>query len=56
CPLWDWALNLLQNPFLELHFIWDAEWVFKLDGEMYECFYTEPWMGNHWWDIQVHCN
>ncbi|KAI6000174.1 hypothetical protein F5J12DRAFT_724156 [Pisolithus orientalis] len=52
CPLWDLALNLLQNPFLEPHFVWDAEQVFKLDGEMYECFYTEPWMGNHWWDIQ----
>ncbi|KAI5994281.1 hypothetical protein F5J12DRAFT_785841 [Pisolithus orientalis] len=52
CPLWDWALNLLQNPFLEPHFVWDAEQVFKLDSEMYECFYTEPWMGNHWWDIQ----
>ncbi|KAI5997651.1 hypothetical protein F5J12DRAFT_725225 [Pisolithus orientalis] len=55
-PLWDWALDLLQNPFLEPHFIWDAEWVFKLDGETYEHFYTEPWMGDHWWDIQVCCN
>ncbi|KIN97740.1 hypothetical protein M404DRAFT_32072 [Pisolithus tinctorius Marx 270] len=53
CPLWDWALDLLQNPSLALHFVWDAEWVFKLDGETYECFYTKPWMGDCWWDIQV---
>ncbi|KIN99839.1 hypothetical protein M404DRAFT_30104 [Pisolithus tinctorius Marx 270] len=53
CPLWDWALDLLQNPSLALHFVWHAEQVFKLDGEMYGCFYTKPWMGDHWWDIQV---
>ncbi|KAI6032391.1 hypothetical protein EDC04DRAFT_2605208 [Pisolithus marmoratus] len=60
CPLWDWALDLLQNPFLALHFVWDAQQLFKHDGKKYECFYTEPWMGDHWWDIQgypmvVHC-
>ncbi|KAI6138247.1 hypothetical protein BKA82DRAFT_28232 [Pisolithus tinctorius] len=53
CPLWDWALDLLQNPSLALHFVWDAERVFKLDGETYEHFYTEPWTGDRWWDIQV---
>ncbi|KIN95000.1 hypothetical protein M404DRAFT_34566 [Pisolithus tinctorius Marx 270] len=52
-PLWDWALDLLQNPSLAPHFVWDAERVFKLDGETYEHFYTEPWTGDHWWDIQV---
>ncbi|KAI6043370.1 hypothetical protein EDC04DRAFT_2600237 [Pisolithus marmoratus] len=31
-PLWGWALNLLQNPSLALHFIWDAQWLFKHDG------------------------
>ncbi|KAI6099276.1 hypothetical protein EV401DRAFT_2081596 [Pisolithus croceorrhizus] len=51
-PLWDWALDLLQNPSLTLHFVWDAQQLFKHDGKKYECFYTEPWMGTHWWDIQ----
>ncbi|KAG2056063.1 hypothetical protein BDR06DRAFT_970497 [Suillus hirtellus] len=23
-PVWDWALNLLDNPLLTLHFVWDA--------------------------------
>ncbi|KAI6000201.1 hypothetical protein F5J12DRAFT_784505 [Pisolithus orientalis] len=52
CPLWDWALDLLQNSSLAPHFVWDAQWLFKHDGERYECFYMEPWTGNHWWDIQ----
>ncbi|KAI6115074.1 hypothetical protein EDD16DRAFT_1520797 [Pisolithus croceorrhizus] len=52
-PLWDWALDLLQNPSLTLHFVWDAQQLFKHDGKKYECFYTEPWMGTHWWDIQL---
>ncbi|KAI6100038.1 hypothetical protein EDD16DRAFT_1456170, partial [Pisolithus croceorrhizus] len=46
CPLWDWTLDLLQNPPLALHFVWDAQWLFKQDGKKYECFYTEPWTGN----------
>ncbi|KAI6001643.1 hypothetical protein F5J12DRAFT_906480 [Pisolithus orientalis] len=52
CPLWDWALDLLQNSSLAPHFIWDAQQLFKHDGERYERFYTEPWTGDHWWDIQ----
>ncbi|KAI6155453.1 hypothetical protein BKA82DRAFT_4326665 [Pisolithus tinctorius] len=51
-PLWDWALDLLQNSSLAPHFIWDAQWLFKHDGERYERFYMEPWTGDHWWDIQ----
>ncbi|KAI5985802.1 hypothetical protein EDC04DRAFT_2873644 [Pisolithus marmoratus] len=52
CPLWDRALDLLQNPSLAPHFVWDAQWLFKHDGEKYERFYTEPWTGDRWWDIQ----
>ncbi|KAI6097079.1 hypothetical protein F5141DRAFT_1067355 [Pisolithus sp. B1] len=52
CPLWDWAFNLLQNPLLAPHFIWDAQCLFKYDGEKYECFYTKLWTGDCWWDIQ----
>ncbi|KIK25721.1 hypothetical protein PISMIDRAFT_9458 [Pisolithus microcarpus 441] len=51
-PLWDWALDLLQNPSLAPHFIWDAQRLFKHNGEKYERFYTEPWTGDRWWDIQ----
>ncbi|KAI6146828.1 hypothetical protein BKA82DRAFT_4330327 [Pisolithus tinctorius] len=51
-PLWDWALDLLQNSSLAPHFVWDAQQLFKHDSERYECFYTEPWTSDHWWDIQ----
>ncbi|KAI5990052.1 hypothetical protein F5J12DRAFT_907606 [Pisolithus orientalis] len=44
CSLWEWALDLLLNPLLASHFIWDAQW--------YERFYSEPWTGDRWWDIQ----
>ncbi|KAI6035874.1 hypothetical protein EDC04DRAFT_2604784 [Pisolithus marmoratus] len=44
-PLWDWALDLFQNPSLTPHFVWDAQRLFKHDGKKYEHFYTEPWTG-----------
>ena len=53
CPLWDWALDLLSNPLLAPHFVWDAQQLFKHNGNEYEQFYTEPWTGDRWWDIQV---
>ncbi|KAI5984964.1 hypothetical protein F5J12DRAFT_899133 [Pisolithus orientalis] len=51
-PVWDWALDLLANPQLAPHFVWDTEWVYKHNGEEYECFYGEPWTCDRWWDIQ----
>ncbi|KAI6102268.1 hypothetical protein F5141DRAFT_1065743 [Pisolithus sp. B1] len=39
-PLWDWALDLLQNPLLAPHFVWDAQHLFKYNGDC-------------WWDIQA---
>ncbi|KIJ11399.1 hypothetical protein PAXINDRAFT_157319 [Paxillus involutus ATCC 200175] len=47
------ALDLLANPLLAPHFVWDAQHLFKHGDIDYECFYTEPWMGNQWWDIQI---
>ncbi|KAI6141445.1 hypothetical protein BKA82DRAFT_4018739 [Pisolithus tinctorius] len=46
-PIWEWALDILA-----LHFIWDAQHLFKHDGHGFECFYDEPWTSNSWWDIQ----
>ncbi|KIK93461.1 hypothetical protein PAXRUDRAFT_12641 [Paxillus rubicundulus Ve08.2h10] len=51
-PIWEWALDLLANPELGPHFIWDAECVYKHNGTQYERFYNEPWTGDRWWDIQ----
>lgn len=54
-PIWEWALDLLANPELGPHFIWDAERVYKHNGTEYERFYNEPWTGDRWWDIQASC-
>ncbi|KAG1847781.1 hypothetical protein C8R48DRAFT_615318 [Suillus tomentosus] len=53
-PLWDWALDLLANPLLTPHFVWDAQCVFKHNGKGFERLYNEPWTGDQWWDVQVH--
>ncbi|KAG1796452.1 uncharacterized protein HD556DRAFT_1431467 [Suillus plorans] len=45
-PLWDWALDLLANPLLAPHFVWDAQRVFKHNGREAEHFYNEPWMAS----------
>ncbi|KAG1786948.1 uncharacterized protein HD556DRAFT_1449297 [Suillus plorans] len=45
-PLWDWALDLLANPLLAPHFVWDAQRVFKHNGREFERFYNEPWMAS----------
>ncbi|KIN94042.1 hypothetical protein M404DRAFT_35449 [Pisolithus tinctorius Marx 270] len=51
-PLWEWALDILENPFLGLHFTWDAQRLYRHDGVEYERFYDEPWTRDYWWDIQ----
>jgi hypothetical protein len=52
-PIWDWALDLLDNPLLAPHFVWDACRVYKHNGAQFERFFNEPWTGDRWWDIQV---
>ncbi|KAG1725468.1 hypothetical protein EDD22DRAFT_982843 [Suillus occidentalis] len=51
-PIWDWALDLLDNPLLAPHFVWDACRVYKHNGAQFEHFFNEPWTGDRWWDIQ----
>ncbi|KAG0696432.1 hypothetical protein DFH29DRAFT_984614 [Suillus ampliporus] len=51
-PLWDWALDLLDNPLLAPHFVWDAQRIYKHNGTDFERFFNEPWTGDRWWDIQ----
>ncbi|KAI6011650.1 hypothetical protein EDC04DRAFT_2871060 [Pisolithus marmoratus] len=52
CPLWDWAMDVLQDPRLQPHFVWDAQHLYKHNGECFECFIDEPWTGDRWWNIQ----
>ncbi|KAI5981970.1 hypothetical protein EDD15DRAFT_2182044 [Pisolithus albus] len=51
-PVWEWALDLLQNELLAPHFVWDAQRLYKYSGEGFERFYDEPWTADRWWDIQ----
>ncbi|KAI5987001.1 hypothetical protein EDC04DRAFT_2527433, partial [Pisolithus marmoratus] len=51
-PLWDWAMDILQDPHLQPHFVWDAQCLYKCNGECFECFIDEPWTGDRWWNIQ----
>ncbi|KAI6006227.1 hypothetical protein F5J12DRAFT_783006 [Pisolithus orientalis] len=53
CPLWEWALDILENPFLGLHFTWDTQRIYRHNSIEYEHFYDEPWTGGYWWDIQL---
>ncbi|KAF7296941.1 hypothetical protein MIND_00925900 [Mycena indigotica] len=51
-PLWDWSLDLVQDPRLAPYFFWDAERRFRFDGTSWVPFYTEPWTGSAFWDAQ----
>ncbi|KAG1883635.1 hypothetical protein F4604DRAFT_1920145 [Suillus subluteus] len=51
-PLWDCAMDLLANPLLAPHFVWDAQRLYKHDGTRFECFFHEPWTGDRWWNLQ----
>ncbi|KAJ7195421.1 hypothetical protein C8J57DRAFT_1646956 [Mycena rebaudengoi] len=42
-PLWNWTLDLLQDPRLAPFFVWDAEEAYKYNGTKFVRFYTEPW-------------
>jgi hypothetical protein len=52
-PLWDWALDLLDNPLLAPQFVWDAQRLYKYDGTDFEHFFHEPWTGDCWSNLQV---
>ena len=51
--IWQWVLDLLNNPHISPHFVWDAERLYKHDSAEFEHFYDEPWTADSWWDIQV---
>jgi hypothetical protein len=52
-PLWDWACDLLKDPHLGPHFVFDAQWLYKFDGQDFVHFFDEPWTANAFWDSQV---
>ncbi|KAF6744235.1 hypothetical protein DFP72DRAFT_1095451 [Ephemerocybe angulata] len=50
--IWKWAVECLEHPALAPHFVWDAEKLFKFNGERWERFVNEPWTGDRWSEIQ----
>ncbi|KAH9168438.1 hypothetical protein EDB89DRAFT_1855509 [Lactarius sanguifluus] len=53
-PLWDWAVDLIMNPQLVDRFVWDAQRIFRHNGETTTRarVYHEPWTGDAFWDLQ----
>ena len=46
-------MDHLTNPEVVQHFEWDAQKVFRYDGQHYTRVFTEPWTAKRFWDIQV---
>ncbi|KAG2160202.1 uncharacterized protein EDB93DRAFT_1261699 [Suillus bovinus] len=51
-PLWDWTCDLLKDPRLGPHFVFDAQRLYKFDRQDFVCFFDEPWTANAFWDCQ----
>ena len=51
--LWDWLLDIAQNPSLGPYIEWDAQKHYKYDGTKFNRFIHEPWTANRLWEVQV---
>ncbi|KAJ7807320.1 hypothetical protein B0H14DRAFT_3483424 [Mycena olivaceomarginata] len=52
-PLWNWAMDIVQDPHLADFFCWDAEQRYIFDGVNWQRFYTEPWTAEAMWGDTV---
>ncbi|KAG1889501.1 hypothetical protein F4604DRAFT_1674126 [Suillus subluteus] len=52
-PLWEWALDMLQDQCLVLHFVFDEQQLYKFNGTCFVHFIDEPWTANTFWDSQL---
>ncbi|KAG2136263.1 hypothetical protein BD769DRAFT_1352368, partial [Suillus cothurnatus] len=50
--IWDWAVDLLQDPQVGLHFVFDAEQLSKFNGDKFVQFIHEPCTANTFWEYQ----
>ena len=51
--LWEWGVNLVQDPILAHLFSWHAIRLHKWDGRQWVRFVDEPNTGDLWWEIEV---
>jgi hypothetical protein len=52
-PLWNWALDLVQDPCLAKCFVWDAVKMYRHNGKSFVRFWNEPWTADAFWELQV---
>lgn len=57
-PVWrldteKWMLDILYSPALAPELRFDAERLFRHDGEKFVRFINEPWTANRWHKVQV---
>ncbi|KAG1843288.1 hypothetical protein DFJ58DRAFT_717813 [Suillus subalutaceus] len=50
--LWDLATDLLQDPHLFPHFVFDAQRLSKFDGQTFVRFVDEPYTVEDFWNVQ----
>jgi hypothetical protein len=53
--LWEWATDLLRDPQLFPHMVFDAQHFSKFDGKTFVTFVDEPYTAEAFWNVQV-CN
>ncbi|KAJ7742995.1 hypothetical protein B0H14DRAFT_3097190 [Mycena olivaceomarginata] len=54
-PLWNWALDLIQDPRLAKCFVWDAVKMHRHNGGSFVRFWNEPWTADAFWELQPNC-
>ncbi|KAF9039133.1 hypothetical protein BJ165DRAFT_1531244 [Panaeolus papilionaceus] len=50
--LWSCITDIVTDPLLAPHFVWDACQHSKHDGDNYVQFFDEPWTADRFWDFQ----
>ncbi|KAJ7824630.1 hypothetical protein B0H14DRAFT_3728340 [Mycena olivaceomarginata] len=51
-PLWNWALDLIQDPRVAKCFVWDAVKMHRHNGGSFVRFWNEPWTADAFWELQ----
>jgi hypothetical protein len=51
--LWEWAADLLHDPRLFPHMVFDVQRFLKFDGKTFVRFIDEPFTAESFWNIQV---
>ncbi|KAG1730131.1 uncharacterized protein EDB91DRAFT_1239146 [Suillus paluster] len=51
--LWDWATDLLQDPQVGPHFVFNPQRLSKFDSKKFVWFIHELWTTNNFWEYQL---